>query len=197
MLCWFLPYNANQPQLHMYPRPGEPPGPPPTPSCPSRSSQGQTGFPVLHAASHQLSILHTLVHICEYCSLRSSHPLPPALGPQAHSLHSHLRSSIKNTWSTRNGMLCRGCCAQSLSRVQLCATLQTVACQAPLSMGFSRLEHWSGLPCTPPGDLPNPGIEPVSRSSSALQADSFPLSHWGSPTTEYYSALKRMNLSKF
>ena len=39
------------------------------------------------------------------------------------------------------------------------ATLWTEACQAPLSMGFFRREHWSGLPCPPPGDLPNPGIE--------------------------------------
>ena len=36
----------------------------------------------------------------------------------------------------------------------------TVACQAPLSMGFPRVEYWSGLPFPPPGDLPNPGIEP-------------------------------------
>ena len=36
------------------------------------------------------------------------------------------------------------------------------ACQAPLSMGFSRQKYWSGLPCLPPGDLPNPGIEPTS-----------------------------------
>ena len=45
----------------------------------------------------------------------------------------------------------------------------TVACQAPLSLGFSRQEYWSGLPFPSPGDLPNPGIEP---GSPALQADS-------------------------
>ena len=62
------------------------------------------------------------------------------------------------------------------------ATLWTVAHQAPLSMGFSRQEYWSWLPCPPPGDLPNPGIEPIaSPVSSALQADSLPLSHLGSP----------------
>ena len=44
--------------------------------------------------------------------------------------------------------------------------------------GFSRQEYWSELACPPPGDLPNPGIE---ASSPALQADSLPLSHWGSP----------------
>ena len=45
------------------------------------------------------------------------------------------------------------------SHVRLCATLWTVACQAPLFMGFSRQEYWSGLPCSSPGDLPDPGIE--------------------------------------
>ena len=47
-------------------------------------------------------------------------------------------------------------------------TLWTVTHQAPLSMGFSRQEHWSGLPCPPAGDLPNPGTEPTSRMSPAL-----------------------------
>ena len=48
------------------------------------------------------------------------------------------------------------------SRVQLFATLWTVAHQAPLSTGFSRQEYWSGLPFPSPGDLPDPGIEPTS-----------------------------------
>ena len=56
---------------------------------------------------------------------------------------------------------------QSLSRVWLFATPWTVACQPPLSMGFSREEYWGGLPFPSPGDLPNPGIKPVSP---ALQA---------------------------
>ena len=43
-----------------------------------------------------------------------------------------------------------------------------VARQVPLSMGFSRQEYWSGLPYPPPGDLPNPGIEPMSFTSPAL-----------------------------
>ena len=44
----------------------------------------------------------------------------------------------------------------------------TAALQALLSMGFSRQEHWSGLPCPPPGDLPDPGIKPISLMSPAL-----------------------------
>ena len=65
--------------------------------------------------------------------------------------------------------------AKSLCRVQLFATLWTVHRRAPLSMRFSRQEYWSGLPCPPPGDFPNPGIEPASPT---LQAASLPLSQW-------------------
>ena len=57
---------------------------------------------------------------------------------------------------------------KSLSHVRLFATPWTVARQAPLSMGFSRQEYWSGLPFPSPGNLPDPGIEP---RSPALQAD--------------------------
>jgi len=60
---------------------------------------------------------------------------------------------------------------KSLSRVRLFAAPWTVAHQAPLSMGFSRQEYWSGLPFPSPGDLPNPGIKP---GSLALQADVLP-----------------------
>ena len=55
--------------------------------------------------------------------------------------------------------------------LQLCLTVAapgTVACQAPLSMEFFRPEYWSGLPCPPPGDLPDPGIEPASLASPVL-----------------------------
>ena len=50
--------------------------------------------------------------------------------------------------------------AQLLNDVQICATLLTVARQVPLPMGFSRQEYWSGLPCSSPGDLPDPAINP-------------------------------------
>ena len=60
-------------------------------------------------------------------------------------------------------------------------TLWPVARQAPLSMGFSRPEYWSGWPFPSPGDLPDPGIKPRSLVSLALQPDSSPLSHLGSP----------------
>ena len=52
--------------------------------------------------------------------------------------------------------------------VGLLATLWTIAHRAPLSMGFSRQEYWSGLPFPSPGDLPNPGMEPASLMFPAL-----------------------------
>ena len=70
-------------------------------------------------------------------------------------------------------------CAHMLScssGVQLFATLWTVAYQAPLSMGFSRQEYWGQLPCPPPRDLPNQGIEPMSPMSpefSSIHFNSF------------------------
>ena len=88
-----------------------------------------------------------------------------------------------------------------LSRVWVFATPQTVACQAPLSMGFPRQEYWSRLPFPPPGDLLYPGIESVSPGSPALagrflttapaqesnpcigSVESWPLDHQGSPWT--------------
>ena len=59
------------------------------------------------------------------------------------------------------------------SRVQLFATAWTVACQAPLPLGFSRQEYWSGLPCPPPTYPPNPGIEPLSLKPPALAGQFF------------------------
>ena len=79
--------------------------------------------------------------------------------------------------------------AQSLHCVQLFATLWIVAYQAPLFMGFSRQEYWSGLLCPPPGDLPNPGIQPTSPAAPALQADSLPLIHQDSERRKRYVVL--------
>ena len=62
------------------------------------------------------------------------------------------------------------------------ATPGTIVRQAPLSMGFSRQEYWSGLLCPPPGELPDSGTE---HGFPALQADSLPLSRQGSPVMSY------------
>ena len=63
--------------------------------------------------------------------------------------------------------MCAQVCAQSSSRVRLFAIPWMIANQAPLSMGFSRQEYWSGLLFPPPGDLPNPGIETTSTALAA------------------------------
>ena len=69
-------------------------------------------------------------------------------------------------------------CAKSLqSRLTLCYHMDHSLPDSSVH-GFSRQEYWSELPCPPPGALPIPGIK---ASSPALQADSLPLSHWGSP----------------
>jgi len=73
------------------------------------------------------------------------------------------------------------CVLSRFSRVLLFATLWTVTRQASVSMEFSRQEFWSGFPCPPLGDLPDWGIEPTSPVTLALQVDSLPLSHRGSP----------------
>ena len=70
---------------------------------------------------------------------------------------------------------------KSFSPVRLFATPWTVAPQAPPSMGFSRQEYWSVLPCPPPRNLPDPGIIPVSPASAALQANSLPTEPPGKP----------------
>ena len=65
------------------------------------------------------------------------------------------------------------CVLGHFSRVRLFVTLWTVARQTPLSVGFSRQEYWSRLPCPPPGDLPSRGIKPVSLMSPALAGGFF------------------------
>ena len=94
------------------------------------------------------------------------------------------------------------CMLSGFSYVWLFASLWTVAHQAPLFMGFSRQEYWSGLPCPPPGDLPDLGIEPMSLPSLALVGGFFTISatqedlesllifnlgfcHWGNLTIFY------------
>ena len=85
------------------------------------------------------------------------------------------------------------CVLSRFSHVWLCETLWTVARQASLSRRFSRPEYWSGLPCLPPGDCPDPGSELESlKSSCTLQVSSWPLAPPGKPCflipkeTEYF-----------
>ena len=88
---------------------------------------------------------------------------PIDCGPPGSSVHGILQARILESEKKVK--------VKSLSRVRFFVTPWIVAHQAPPSMGFSRQEYWSGLPCPSPGDLPNPGIK---LRSLALQADSLP-----------------------
>ena len=79
---------------------------------------------------------------------------------------------------------------KSLSPVGLFETPWTVAYQAPQSMEFSRQEYWSGLPFPSPGDLPHPGIEPVSPT---LEADALPSEPPGKPDPTCCNSKKKKN----
>ena len=88
------------------------------------------------------------------------------------------------------------CCCSVSSFVSNSAALWTVARQAPLSVGFFRQDYWSGLPCPPPGDLPNPGTEPMSPVSPALQEDSLPTEPPGKPQNVNIEYLHRFERGK-
>ena len=84
---------------------------------------------------------------------------------------------------------------------RVCVTPWTVAHQAPLSMGFSRQEYWSGLPCPPSEDLPDPGIEPASLQSPALAGRFFTIcATWEAPSQVLIvanRAIAALNISIF
>ena len=84
--------------------------------------------------------------------------------------------------SSEDARTINSCMLNRFSHVCLFVTPWTVACQAPLSMGFSRQEYWGGLPCPPPGDLPDPGIETMSLKSPALAGGFFTTELPGKPT---------------
>ena len=81
-------------------------------------------------------------------------------------------------------MTCEEALCTHAMLLQSCSTLcDPMNCSPPGSSvhGFSRQEYWTGLPCLPPGDLPDPGIEPLSSVAPALKVNSLLLSHRGSP----------------
>ena len=114
---------------------------------------------------------HSMVLLCGYSSwdCRESD-----MTEHAHNTILILPRVSKVPWTVLfypSSACVHACCL--FSCVWLFDTLWTVARQAPLSMGFSRQGHWSGLPCSPPGDLPDQGIEPASLMSSALAGGFF------------------------
>ena len=108
------------------------------------------------------------------CTRQIPHLPPPTKNDQApkvSNLEIEKPCSIIDTWVT-----------SCVSRVWLCVTLWTADCQAPLPMKFFRQEYWSGLPFPTPGDLPHPGMEPMSLTSNLhWQVVSLPLAPPGKP----------------
>ena len=99
----------------------------------------------------------------------------------------HLIPFCELNFNNHNFRICYFCAVLShFSHVELFATPWTVACKAPLFMKFSRQEYWNGLPFPPPGDLPDPGIEPASLMSFALADGFFTTSTtWEAPFLDY------------
>jgi len=93
--------------------------------------------------------------------------------------------------------VCVCVCVCVLSSVRLFGTPWAVACQAPLSMRFSRKEYWNRLPCPPPGDLPNPGTESTFLVPPALAGGFFTIEPPGKTRMQYYSAIKRNEIGPF
>ena len=90
------------------------------------------------------------------------------------------------------------CTLSGASCVRLFVTPWTAAHQAPLSMGFSKQDYGSGLPCPPPGGLPDPGIEPASLTSPALAGGFFTTSAtWEPCTMESNSAITENEIMLF
>ena len=118
-------------------------------------------------------------HICKKNNLASSHPKYNSV-PDYTDWPNNIMNFAQSLWT-------RCVHAKSLSHVRLFTTSWTIALQTPLSMRFSRQEYWSGLPCPPPGDLPNPGIKQCLLC----------LLHWqtGSSTTAPHLASKLTNLA--
>ena len=100
-------------------------------------------------------------------------------------MRSDQATSVVASWPWLQGLpelsICV-CALSCFSRVWLFSLLWTIACQAPLSMGFSWQEYWGGLSCLSLGDLPDPVIKPGSPAVPAWQMDSLPLSHQGCPS---------------
>ena len=91
----------------------------------------------------------------------------------------HYRQYIKGLAFVLTSLTVLALCSVTSVVFQLFATPWTIACQAPLPMGFPWKEYWSGLPCPPPRDLPLPGTKFTSPASPGFQADSLPTEPFG------------------
>ena len=147
----------------------------------------------IKSGAHENKVCHCFYYFPFY--------LPWRDGTRCHDLSFHnvefqvsLFTLIKRLFSSFLHMCACSVMLSSFSHVWLSMTPWTVAHQALLFMGFSRQEYCSELPCTAPGDLPDPGIELKSPASPALQADSLPMTHQVSPVPLHFLPLEQYHL---
>ena len=127
---------------------------------------------------YQISLFNCIL---QCCSPRIS--MQPSLGALPGLLP---LSSTQRTWNSPVSLhllpctaIMHACTLSCFSCIRLFAIKWTIVCQAPLSMGFSRQEYWSGVPYPLPENLPDPEMEPTSPATPALQGDSSLLSPRG------------------
>ena len=122
-----------------------------------------------HSSLHQTKTIYPLPGAVPWCHIPRLHKTPFCHASITCSAAADKRMGASVTWPEGwgEGLIV----VRSLSRVRLSVTPRIIACQVPLSMGFFRQEYCSGLPFPPPGNLPDPGIEPVSLVSPVLADD--------------------------
>ena len=125
-----------------------------------------SGHPWVLLIPARARLCYSSYHLCHLHSQPPWGSLPPQVGGRDDPTSTNW-DIMRNPWIRRMPH------AKSLSHVRLFVTPWTVAHQAPLSMGFSRQEYWSRLPCSPPGDLPDPVIKPASFMSPGLASRFF------------------------
>ena len=153
------------------------------PISPTTYNQQVTKLPTPQASTQLLLIKH--IHTCSTLSRTNQHIyMCVCVYIYIYTLHEHGQglNIIKPTTILTLVCICDLCCV--LSRYCCVPLCDPMACtrQAPLSMGFSRQEYWSGFPCPPAGEHPNSGIKPMSPASPALLVDSLPPEPSGKPT---------------
>ena len=155
---------------------------PPSPRCPAGSEFTASASVLSSAGNSRLPLVyqtdpaHPLSLSSDTLSSGSSSRIAQAdLGTSSPGPRTQRRRHTHKSTTAIVSLSLHICMLSLFSHVQLCAALRTVAHQAPLSMGFSRQEYWSGLPCPPPGDLPNARNEPASLMSPASVGGFLPL----------------------
>ena len=114
--------------------------------------------------------------------LNHHHPSPPLIFTSQYTRTNKCFTTYLCLLSTTKSQFCM---LSHFSHVRLCVTLWIVDHQASLSMGFPKQEYWSGLPCPPPGDLPDPRIKPESHVSCIGRRVLYHQRHLGSPRLKF------------